>query len=160
MGLIKFKWKTFLVYVDDVILYSNSFGHHLGPVDEILTTIAKVGVTLKMKKCTLFIDKVQYIVHVIRAAKREVSNAYTAYLRQQKPPTKCELCYFLRMCNTSQGLITDLTGIYLRLDTLLRKWAPEKFKLDEDQPKYFSTLTDKVFRLRSALYTNPSYHIM
>lgn len=45
--------------MDDVIIYSNSVEDRINHFDEILTTIADAGVTLMMKKCTFFSDKVQ-----------------------------------------------------------------------------------------------------
>lgn len=39
MFLTKFKWKTCLVYMDDVIIYSYSIKEHINNVDEILTSL-------------------------------------------------------------------------------------------------------------------------
>ena len=48
MVLTQFKWKTCLVYLNDVIIYSNRIKDHIERVDEILTAFNDAGVTLKM----------------------------------------------------------------------------------------------------------------
>lgn len=73
--------------MDDVIIYSNSVEGHIKHVVEILTTLAESSVTLKMKKCTYFSDKVEYLGHAIRPGKPKVDNAHTASLVQAKPPS-------------------------------------------------------------------------
>ena len=69
MILSRFKWKTCLVYIDDVIIYSKSVEEHIRHVDEVLTALKKAGVTLKMKKCTFFSDTVEYLGHVIKSGR-------------------------------------------------------------------------------------------
>ena len=64
--LTRFKWKTCLVYIDDIIIYSKSVDEHIFHVYEIFTTLKEAGITLKMKKCMFFSDKVEYIGQIIR----------------------------------------------------------------------------------------------
>ena len=59
MVLTQFKWKTCLVYLDDVIIFSNSVEEHIRHVDEILTALEEAGVTLKISKCRFFTKKVE-----------------------------------------------------------------------------------------------------
>lgn len=100
---------------------------------------------LKMNKCTLFSNKVEYIGHVILPGKLEVDRAHTASLKQAKPPTtKSELRSFLGLCNIYQRFILDFTGISHPLNQFLHKGTPEKFKLSDGQLKSFSTLIQKV----------------
>ena len=54
MILTQFKWKTCLVYLDDVIIFSNSVEEHIQHVDEILFALSEAGVTLKISKCRFF----------------------------------------------------------------------------------------------------------
>ena len=54
MILSRIKWRTCLVYIDDLIIYSKSFEDHLRHADEILTALEEVGVTLKISKRYFF----------------------------------------------------------------------------------------------------------
>ena len=59
MILTQFKWKTCLVYLDDVIIFRNSVEEHIQHVDEIVTALGEAGVTLKISKCRFFTKKVE-----------------------------------------------------------------------------------------------------
>ena len=59
MILSRYKWRTFLVYFDDEIIYSKSGEEHIRHVEEVLTALKNDGVKLKMNKCTFFIGTVE-----------------------------------------------------------------------------------------------------
>lgn len=52
--MTKYKWKTCIFYIDDVVIFSHNFHDHVKHVDEILKTLADSYVTLKIKKCHFF----------------------------------------------------------------------------------------------------------
>ena len=64
--LTKYKWKTCLIYLDDIIIYSKSINEHINHVDEVLEYLSQAGVTLKIRKCNFFTDKVEYLGHIIK----------------------------------------------------------------------------------------------
>ena len=59
--LAGYKWKSCLVYIDDVIIFSNSLEEHLIHVRDILRVMHDAGITLKLNKCDLFTTKVKYL---------------------------------------------------------------------------------------------------
>ena len=100
MILTKYKWKTCLVYLDDVIIFSKTVEEHIQHVDEVLSYLAKAGVTLKIAKCKFFTTTVEYLGHIIRPGKLEVDQANTKSLREAKPPTtRTQLRSFLVLVN-------------------------------------------------------------
>ena len=60
MIFTKFKWKTCLVYLDDVIIFSRTPEEHIRHVDEVLACLSAAGVTLKISKCKFFTKTVEY----------------------------------------------------------------------------------------------------
>jgi Reverse transcriptase (RNA-dependent DNA polymerase) len=93
------KWRTGLVYLDDIIIYSTSREDHSHHVDEVLTTLGRAGLSLKLKKCHFFKDAVDYLGHVIRPGRLEVAEKNTASLKEAKlPRTRTELKSFLGIC--------------------------------------------------------------
>lgn len=56
--LSPFKWKSIIVYIEDVVIYSDTVEKHITHVDEILTVLRQAGVSLKLPKCELFSSKV------------------------------------------------------------------------------------------------------
>ena len=127
--LTQFKWKSCLVYLDDVIIYSKTIEEHIRHVDEILSSLAQAGVTLKMKKCKFFTTTVEYLGHIIKPGKLEVDQANTASLREAKPSTnKTELRSFLGFCNVYRRFVEIFTKVTAPLNNLLKKERSHKFE--------------------------------
>lgn len=64
--LNKLKWKTCLVYLEDVIIFSKSIEENIKHMEEILHCLEKVGATLKIEKYNFFTSTVEYLRHIIK----------------------------------------------------------------------------------------------
>ena len=53
-----YRWKSCLVYLDDIIVFSNTVEEHLTHVDEVLQVLRDSGFSLKLKKCNFFTQSV------------------------------------------------------------------------------------------------------
>lgn len=58
-------WKNCLVYVDDILVFSNSFKEHLQHLEQIFARLTKAGLTLKPSKCAFALSSVKYLGHVL-----------------------------------------------------------------------------------------------
>ena len=100
IALSAFKWKSCLVYLDDVIVFSQDLKSHFTHVEAILETLSETAITPKLAKCRFFTDTVKYLGHFIRPGTLEVDEVATAALTKAKPPkTQTELRSFLGLCN-------------------------------------------------------------
>lgn len=63
--LSEVRWRTSLVYLDDIVVFSKNTEYHIGLVDHILRLLSNAGVNLKPKKRVVLQQKVQYLSHVI-----------------------------------------------------------------------------------------------
>jgi Reverse transcriptase (RNA-dependent DNA polymerase) len=75
------KWETFLVYLDDVIVFSGSRSGHLAYVAEVLTLLGNAGLSLKLNKFHFFSETVDYLGHVIRSGRLGVAEKNTTALK-------------------------------------------------------------------------------
>lgn len=82
-------------------MYSNYVDEHINNVDEIQTTLTEDRLVLKMKKCILFCENVEYLGHFIPSCKLEVGNPNTTYLRQTNPPSLNMNTVTFSVCITS-----------------------------------------------------------
>jgi Reverse transcriptase (RNA-dependent DNA polymerase) len=55
------KWKFCLMYLDDIIIYSSSHEQHLKDLNLVLELINRAGLTLSLKKCRFFKEKVNFL---------------------------------------------------------------------------------------------------
>jgi hypothetical protein len=54
-----------LVYLENVIIFSETFEDHLRDIKEVFTLIQNAGFKLKLKKCQFMKKSVQYLGHII-----------------------------------------------------------------------------------------------
>ena len=143
--LTKYKWKTCLVYLDDVIIFSKNLDDHIAHVDEILDTLSAAGVTLKVNKCHFFQKEVEYLGHMVKPGQLEIDRTNVESLRNARPPTnKTQLRSFLGLCNVYRRFIDDFTGLAHPLNQQLKKGTPESFELDATQLDSFNKLIERV----------------
>ena len=144
--LSPFKWRTCLIYLDDVIIYSKNFEDHFRHVESILDALFKANVTLKIKKCVLFADTVNYLGHVIKPGQLAIDRTHTTALREAKHPrTQTELRSFLGLCNVYRRFVHDYTKIASPLNELLKKGTSVTLpEFNDEQAQAFRTLIDAV----------------
>lgn len=63
--LFGLKWKTCLVYLDDVIGFLATFEEHLKRLLFVLQAIRFAGLTLKLEKCHFGFEELQFFSHVV-----------------------------------------------------------------------------------------------
>ena len=78
--LSSFKWKSCLVCLHDVIIFSKDMESHFAHVEEILKALGQAGITLKLSKCSFFMDNVKYLGHVIKPGTLQMEEVATMAL--------------------------------------------------------------------------------
>lgn len=123
--LYLFKWKSVVVYIDDVVTYSNTVAKHITHVDETLTVIREAGVSLKLPKCELCSSKVTYLGHITRPGDLLIDPVTVRCLRDALPPrTQSELRSFLGLWNVYCRFVRNFSNVAPTRSALLRKDAP------------------------------------
>jgi hypothetical protein len=58
-------WKTCLVYLDDIIIFSRTFENHLANLREVFERLKEAHLKLSPKKCHFFKTKVKFLGHIV-----------------------------------------------------------------------------------------------
>jgi hypothetical protein len=58
-------WQTCLIYIDDIIVFADSFESHLARLSQVLDRIAEQGLKVSPKKCFLFQRRVSFLGHIV-----------------------------------------------------------------------------------------------
>jgi hypothetical protein len=59
------QWKTLLIYLDAIILYSSNLDDHFDQINEVLSRLKNAGLKLKPSKCEFLKYEVVYLGHVL-----------------------------------------------------------------------------------------------
>ena len=62
--LIDLQWQICLIYLDDIICFSNNFEDHMERLDTVLQRISAAGLKLKPEKCELLKSEVTFLGHL------------------------------------------------------------------------------------------------
>ena len=61
--LAKYLWKTVIVYIDDILVYSRTLEGHITDLRNILAVLLESGITLNIKKCHFAYGSVEALGH-------------------------------------------------------------------------------------------------
>ena len=136
------RWQTYLIYLDDVIVFLKGAETHIRHVKEVLQLLGRTNVTLKLRKCSFFRPKVYYLGHVITPCELSVAVENSkAFAKAVFPWTVTQLRSFLGAANVYQRFVQKYSDIAQPLNSMLRKDAEtERENRTDEQTRAFETL--------------------
>ena len=87
------QWHSYLVYLDDIIVFGRSFTEHIQNLAEVSQRLRDANLRLQVKKCIFCRDTVKFLGHVIPTAGiRYSSRASLQHALEKRVPRKifCE----------------------------------------------------------------------
>jgi len=138
-----------VVYLDDILIYSDDITQHRKHVKEVLKRLRKVGLYAKAEKCEFHSDSVKYLGYVLSPAGLTMSDAKVKTIQEWPEPKKVkDIQSFLGFANFYRRFIFNYSDIVIPLTRLTRKDTPWNF--DENCRNAFNTLK-KAFTSTSIL---------
>ena len=157
--LSRVKWQYALVYIDDVIIYSNSIEKHFEHVHHVLSLLRQAGITLRLQKYNFFTESVDYLGHTIHPGRLQVARNNLKALREPKAPTnQTEIRSFLGMCNVYRRFIPNFARIANPLNRKLHNGQPVSFEiLTDEEYDAFEELKGKLISPPILALPRPGY---
>ena len=119
------QWKTLLLYLDDVIIFSPDFSTHLERLETVLQRLAKAKLKLKPSKCALLQSEVKYLGHVVsRHGVATDPEKVEAVKEWTTPRCQTELRTFLGFVGYYRRFCPDFASIAKPLHKLTAKGVP------------------------------------
>ena len=110
------------VYLDDILIASQTFEEHLKKLCEVFERLRKAGLRLKPKKCLLLREEVLYLGHVVSAAGIKPDPAKIEKVLSYPVPTDVtKVRQFLGLASYYRRFISGFARISHSLHALTRK---------------------------------------
>ena len=58
-------WSTCLVYLDDILVFSETLEEHFDKLRDVFERLRRAGLKIKPEKCHIFRKEVQYLGHIV-----------------------------------------------------------------------------------------------
>jgi len=128
-----------VIYLDDILIYSNNmFKHHLH-VKEVLKYLYKASLYAKAEKCKFHFKLVEYLEYILSLSGLTMSNDKIKIIQDWPEPKKVkDIQFFLGFANFYCWFIFNYSDIVISLTYLIQKNIPWKF--DSSCQDAFSSL--------------------
>jgi len=117
-----------MIYLDDILIYSNNMSEHHWHVKEVLKRLRKAGLYAKAEKCKFHSKSVEYLGYILSPSGLTMSNDKIKIIQDWPEPKKVkDIQSFLGFTNFYCQFIFNYSDIVIPLTYLTRKDIPWKF---------------------------------
>ena len=146
--------KDCLIYLDDIIIFSESFHQHLERLDAVFGRLHEHSLKLKASKCEVFMPEVTYLGHVVSEDGIKTDPDKIKALKCWPTPKSIKdvreflgfAGYYRRFCKVFSAIVRPLNDLLVGQST---KKPTKKipFKWEEPQQNAFKTIIDRLSNL-------------
>lgn len=144
-------------YLDDIVIYSNTWEQHLQHIQEVLQRLQKAGLTVNSRKCAIAKTETEYLGFVIGngVIKPQVGKV-RAIAECPQPRTRKELRSFLGMAGFYNKFIPNFSSRAAVLTDMVGSRSPSQLKWTKDTEAAFQDLRTALSK-ESVLH-NPDFN--
>jgi transposase InsO family protein len=137
------RWDFVLVYLDDIVIFSNSFEEHMEHLDEILSTLNQHHFQLNEKKCIIAVQQVEFLSHIITCDSIQPSkDRIQAILDMPEPRTLAQANRFIGKIGWYRKFIPQFAEVAAAIHKVTNKTKKMKheFYWHQEQCASFNNL--------------------
>jgi len=116
-----------VIYLDDILIYSNNMSKHHWHVKEVLKRLCKAGLYAKAEKCEFHSESVKYLGYILSPSGLTMSDDKIKIIQDWLEPKKVKDIQSLGFANFYRRFIFNYSDIVISLTRLTRKDIPWKF---------------------------------
>ena len=132
-------------YLDDIVIFSETWDEHMTHLTEVLTRLQKAGLTAKPDKCYFAMPKAQYLGYVVGEGEIEPQQSKIESMEQfPMPQTKSKLKSFLGLTGYYSKFVPHYASITVPLTDMTRKRIANKLTWTANAKQAFETLKEKL----------------
>ena len=125
-------YRGVLVFIDDILIYSESWKEHVRLVNEVLKRLSYHNLQAKAAKCHFGATEVKYLGSIISYHSRKPDPDKVKAIKEMEPPrSKDDVRSFIGLASFYRDFIPNLASIAEPIQRLLEKdvqfqWGPEQ----------------------------------
>lgn len=128
-----------VVYIDDIMIYSDTFEDHVKHIRMVLEKIKRANLILKLKKCKFGDRNIEFLGHVVGRDGLRPNPKKIEAIQKIEPPTDVKgIRSFLGLCSYYRKFVKDFSKIAKPLSTLVKKDV--KFVWENKEQEAFDKL--------------------
>ena len=117
-----------MIYLNDILIYSNNMSKHHQYVKEVLKHLHKAGLYAKVEKCEFYFKSVEYLEYILSLSCLTMSDNKVKIIQDQLEPKKVkDIQFFLDFANFYYWFIFNYLDIVISLICLTQKDIHWKF---------------------------------
>jgi len=148
-----------LVYLDDILIFSNNMADHKKHVKEVLQRLREPGLFVNGDKCCFHSDSVEYLGYIISSGGLRMDSAKVLVIQDWPEPMKVkDVQSFLGFANFNRCFIHGYSEIVLPLTRLTRKTTLWNF--DDNCRFAFQTLKDAFIMAPVLTHWKPGHSLI
>ena len=114
------QWKSLLVYLDDIIIFSSTVSEHFQRLDEVFCRLKQAGLKLKPSKCELLQEEVNFLGHVVtQNGVMPDASKVEAVRNWPVPRTVTDVRSFLGLCSYYRRFVPHFSARASPMNSLL-----------------------------------------
>src|SRR5438445_4314030 len=119
---------SIVIYLDDILIYSNNLADHWKHVKEVLRRLRKNGLYARANKCEFHSKRVEYLGYILSPEGLSMDQAKVKVIQDWPEPRKVKnVQSFLGFANFYRRFIFNYSDIVVLLTRLTRKGIPYQF---------------------------------
>ena len=128
-------------YLDDVVVFSDTWEDHLLHLSRVLKEFRIRGLTLKARKCQIGMGTCKFLGHIVGQGKIQPAKAkITAVMEFERPKRKKQIQAFLGLAGYYRKFVQNFSVIATPLTQALRKDQPDILKWTPEMEGAFQQL--------------------
>jgi hypothetical protein len=122
--------KGVIVYIDDILIYSDNLEDHIKMVREVLARLQKHKLAAELEKCSFHVQEVEFLGHILNGKGMRMEEAKIKEIVEWPTPRSVkEVQSFLGFCNFYRRFIRHFARIARPIHDLTKKgvqfeWSP------------------------------------
>ena len=128
-------------YIDDCLVYTETWNHHLEVVRELLSRVRKANLRVRPTKCEFGAREIEFVGHTVGHGVISLLDANVKKIMEAPvPTTKKQVRSFLGMTGFYRKFISCYSDISMPLTELTKKGKPNRVEWAEEQQMAYDNL--------------------